>query len=119
VNPKALDRVRRALGERVAQRTTQLKDITVEMHATAPRGGVNLNAFGQPRSAPDEPPAVEFGDLLNTIDNSVKVEGLVGSVVVNRPWLEYGFDVDGRRLRPRPMGRLAIAELKREVESGS
>lgn len=113
MNPKALARVRRKYEAHITRRAYELRDITVELHVTAPRGGLNLNYFKEPRSAGGEQPAVEFGTLTNTIANSVTINGLEASVVVNRPWLEYGYYKGAVRVAPRPMGRMAISRLKR------
>lgn len=110
----AADRIRQKLAERVRVRAEQAERIAARLHMTAPRGGTNLNRYGQPRSAPGEQPAVETGALLGRILNETKVDGLRAQVTVNYAVLEYGYDANGRRLAPRPMGRMTVARLKAE-----
>lgn len=92
-----------------------LQRITLETHADAPRGGSNRNYFGEPRSAPGEQPAIEFGELYSRIE----LEGYEeipfgGRVFVNYPFLEFGYTTRlGNRhvLEPRPMGEIALSRL--------
>lgn len=86
---------------------------------TSPRGGTNLNRFGQPRSAPGEPPAVETGELLGRILNGTIISGMRAEVAVNYVVLEYGYDKNGRRLLPRPNGRMTIEQMRREEITGA
>src|SRR5690606_41381907 len=81
-----------------------------------PRGGTNLNFFGQPRSAPGEPPAIEFGELITAMHLELNVDraAATASFVVNRVGLEFG----ERNVAPRPMGRMTSARLKQEVSGG-
>lgn len=110
---KALARIRGKLGDRVELRGMRGHDIAVELHETAPRGGTNLNAYGQNRSAPGEPPAVEHGDLREALLNGYSFDesSLTARFVANHVLLEYGTV----RMDPRPMGRLTIEQLKQEV----
>lgn len=110
---KALARIRGKLGDRVEERGMRGHDIAVELHETAPRGGVNLNAYGQHRSAPGEPPAIEHGDLREALLNgySYDQQSLTARFVANTVYLEYGTV----HVEPRPMGRLTIEQLKQEV----
>lgn len=112
---KALKRIRGKLGDRVEERGMRGHDIAVELHETSPRGGINLNAYGQNRSAPGEPPAVEHGDLREALLNGYSFDesGLTAKFVANTVFLEYGTV----HMSPRPMGRLTVEQLKQEVAS--
>lgn len=118
---QAAERIRAKLEARVHERTTEVAHSAAQLHMNAPRGGVNLNMYGQPRSAPGEQPAIETGELLSRI---LKPEygPMRGVAVVNYADLEWGYDAAvaitstaayGRyRVEPRPMGRMVLAELK-------
>lgn len=122
----AAARIRQKLAERVRVRAEQAERIAAQLHMNAPRGGTNLNMFGQPRSAPGEQPAVETGALLGRILNETVISGLRAQVTVNYKVLEYGYYVGARsrisdraeltpsRMAPRPMGRMTVARLKAE-----
>lgn len=126
----AMRRIRPKLGDRVEQRAFDGRDIAVELHETAPRGGESINAHGQPRSAPGEQPAIEHGDLREVMLNEFTFDErtLTASFPVNYIVLEYGYDVGARsrisdkatlsagRLDPRPMGRMTSDKLKQEVK---
>lgn len=118
---EAVARVRRRLGHRVESRALRGQDIAVELHETAPRGGENTNRYGEQRSAPGEPPAIETGQLLASMRDGYEYDPstMTASFVTNYAVLEYGYDKDGRRLEPRPMGRQTIDKLKQEVSGGS
>ena len=113
----ALARIRGKLAARVEARARQGQRIAIDLHENAPRGGSNLNFFGQPRSAPGEPPAIEFGELISAISLELAVdrEAATASFVVNRVGLEWG----NRNVAPRPMGRMTSALLKQEVSGGA
>lgn len=113
-----LNRLQNKVIERARERAQELQDITVELHVTAPRGGSYLNSLGQFRSAPGEPPAVEFGDLTARLQEPVQREGDAFSTIVNYKVLEAG-TFGGQRIAPRPMGHLAVQQLKARVRSGS
>lgn len=114
---KALARIRSKLADRVQQRATRGRDIALDLHLNAPRGGTNLNVWGEPRSAPNEPPAIEYGDLYAAIQSGLEVDKARAraTFVVNRVLLEYGT----RNMGPRPMGRMTSTYLKQEVQDGS
>lgn len=98
------------------RRARQLSKIAADLHRDAPRGGHYLNMHGQPRSAPGEQPATETGELLEAIENGVTITHAEATVVVNNAALEFGgITGDGNLVRPRPMGRMAVAKLKAEV----
>lgn len=103
--------VEQAASRHVKGRADLLRGIAKNLHRTAPRGGTNTNRFGEPRSAPGEPPAMETGALFTAIDQGVTQLALEAQVVVNYRLLEDG----SRRMRPRPLGRIAAAELKARV----
>lgn len=95
----------------VALRAYELQEIILTRHDNAPRGGDWLNAFGEPRSAPGEDPAIEFGDLRDAIERGVTETGrLQFDVVANRVGLEFGEPENN--VKPRPMGRHALEEHK-------
>lgn len=106
-----------AAEKHVAKRAQQLSEIAKDLHRTAPRGGSAVNHRGEHRSAPGEPPAMEDGGLFAMLDQGVEVDGTRATVVVN-----FGFgpgkgsmEAGTRRMRPRPLGALAVAALKARV----
>lgn len=110
----ALKRIRTRLSHRVEARALRAQDIAIQLHETAPRGGVNYNYYGDPRSAPGEQPAIEYGTLLTAMRDEYQYDPstLTASFVANRLHLEYGT----RHIDPRPMGRMTIDQLKQEVK---
>lgn len=129
----AMRLVRTRVGRRVESRALRGQDIAIQLHETAPRGGANVNRYGEPRSAPGEPPAIETGDLLESMRDGYQYDAstLTASFIANYVVQEYGYDVGDRsrisdkqslaagRMDPRPMGRLTIEQLKQEAASGS
>lgn len=107
----AAARIRAKLDAHVQGLTTKVRDETARLHLNAPRGGVNFNMYGQPRSAPGEQPAIETGELLFRIMQPERSD-MRGEIVVNYADLEYGYVEDGRRVEPRPMGRMILDRLK-------
>lgn len=117
-----------AASRHVKKRANELSDIAKNLHRSAPRGGTAKNKFGERRSAPGEPPAMESGGLFAEIDQGVEVTGMQATVIVNRKVLEFGYQVGARSrlsdrkglaggvLKPRPLGRKASAELKAHVK---
>lgn len=103
--------IEQAAGRHVKKRAEELSDIAKRLHRTAPRGGKAKNAFGERRSAPGEPPAMESGGLFASIDQGVTVDRMSAQVIVNFKLLEAGT----RRMKPRPLGAFASAELKSRV----
>lgn len=96
------------------KRALELQAIAIELHSSAPRGGVNINARGRFRSAPGEQPAPEFGGLMEAIrDTPQKMTDEAGNpgfrTVVNRVYLEKPPMI---RIAPRPLGRMAAERLK-------
>lgn len=100
--------IRDAATRHLRKRARELSGIAKDLHRTAPRGGRNLNIFGEPRSAPGEVPAMETGALFANIDQGVEVNGLEATVIVNYRDLEFG----RHRTEPRPLGEIASAEFK-------
>ena len=96
------------VNQHVKQRTVELKELTLDLHKNAPRGGSNFNRFGEARSAPGEQPAQETNRLFANIDQSVTPISNGFSVMVNWKLLEFG----GRKLRPRPLGRISLSIFK-------
>jgi hypothetical protein len=82
----------------------------LELHESAPRGGDTLNAFGQPRSAPGEPPAREYGSLTRALNAGSQVTPRGARAPVNYLVLERGYAP--RNLEPRPLGRIALDRVK-------
>lgn len=113
----ALKRIRGKLGDRVEERAQRGKEIALDLHLNAPRTGTNLNVWGEPRSAENEPPAIEYGDLYATILGGLDVDkaNLRAAFVTNYVLLEYGT----RNMGPRPMGRMTSTYLKQEAQGGS
>jgi hypothetical protein len=108
MNQTALNNLRQRYLEHTRGRGAELRDIADELHNNAPRGGTNLNSFGQNRSAAGEVPAVEFGNLLADIQNGLTETPTGVTVLVNRKFLEYGT----WKMGAHPLGRLAIEALK-------
>jgi len=115
----AIRRIRPKVADRVEQRAFEGRDIAVELHETAPRGGIHTNAYDQHRSAPGEQPAIEHGDLREVLLNELTFDErtLTAQFVANYVVLEFGYDKNGRRLDPRPQGRMTSDRLKREARS--
>jgi hypothetical protein len=117
MNASTLNLIKRKLHEQTLKRAEQLQEIAASQHANAPRGGDALNRYGENRSAPGEPPAPETLELLSRIENGLKETPDAIQVAVNYTVLELGYQKNGRILEPRPNGRLAVEELKRQVSS--
>lgn len=97
----------------VKARANELSSIAKDLHRNAPRGGVNINRFGETRSKPGDPPAMETGELFAKLDQGVTVDGTTAEVVVNYSVLEFGTV----RMKPRPLGRKSSAELQKRVKA--
>ena len=105
---RALEVIDNSATRHVRARANLLSGITKDLHRTAPRGGENVNQFGEPRSAPGEVPAMETGGLFAEIDQGVEIRPKEATVIVNRTVLEFGTPY----IRPRPLGRRASATFK-------
>lgn len=120
----------RLRGERVARtkrRAKQLQAIAKEKHRNAARDGPGINMFGEHRSAPGGPPAMETGALFAIIDQGLEQDGKTFRVPVNYAPLEFGFAVGARSriadrkglhanaVEPRPLGQQSVAELQQQV----
>lgn len=103
--------IEQAASRHIKGRAELLSSIAKDLHRTAPRGGDNLNRFNERRSAPGEAPAMETGELFAAIDQGIEQTGMQATVVVNTRYLEDGT----RTMAKRPLGRLALAELKSRV----
>lgn len=110
----AMALINRTGDQHVHARAVQGSEIAVQLHANAPRGGSNVNRYGQPRSAPSEAPAVEDGTLLAALQDPPQPVQDGYAITVNRAQLEGGT----RYVRPRPMGAMTIEQLKRNVAGG-
>ena len=113
--------IEQAASRHVRDRAKQLADTAKSLHKIAPRGGPGINTFGERRSpaAGGTAPAIEFGGLFASIDQGITQKGLEAQVVVN-----FGFgpgkgsmEEGTRRMRPRPLGKLALAEFEQKVRS--
>jgi hypothetical protein len=102
-----------ALKRHLKRRADLLSGTAKDLHRNAPRGGENVNRFGERRSAALEVPAMETGGLFARLDQGVEVDAKEARVVVNHKLLEDGT----RRMKPRPLGAEAVAEFKRKVRS--
>lgn len=100
--------------QRVHARAVQGSEIAVQLHVNAPRGGSNVNRYGQPRSAPGEQPAVEDGQLLQALQDPPQPVDGGYAFTVNRAQLEPGT----RYMASRPLGAMTIEQLKRNVNGG-
>lgn len=103
-----------AAAPHVKARAQELSGIAKDLHRNAPRGGVNRNRFGETRSKPGDPPAMETGELFAKLDQGVTLNGTTAEVVVNYTVLEFGTI----RMKPRPLGRKASAELQKRAGEG-
>jgi len=104
----------------------------------SPRGGQNENVRGQKRSAPGEPPAPEFGDLIKSVRFQVRhtTSGWIvecGSTLRKAVYLEFGAargrvmqarDVSGKFIKaktmswilyPRPVWGPAMMRLRSKM----
>lgn len=108
--PQAIKRLQQRQAEHIRKRAREFADVVKAEHRNAPRGGENLNRFGEKRSAPGEPPAMETGGLFAEIDQGVDVDMAKreARVVANYAVLENGT----RRMEPRPLGRISLAKFK-------
>lgn len=108
-----IDKHRVKRGLHVRKRAREYAEVVKEEHRTAPRGGAGINMFGEPRSAPGEPPAMETGALFAQIDQGLDVDMAKreARVVANYAVLENGT----RRMEPRPLARIALAKYRGRV----
>lgn len=118
MNVAALERVRQKLEVYTEVRALQLQETVVDLHENAPRGGRNLNANLEPRSAPGEQPATESETLLGLLREGPHKIPKGFRVAVNYRKLEDGFMAPEGRVRPRPMGAIASAEFREVVRRG-
>lgn len=115
MNQTVLQKLKRKHKDWTGFRAEQLSHIAENLHLNAPRGGKSINAFGQPRSAPYEVPAIEYGDLLAKLQQPVKETSDGFEVNVNNVEVEYGHEGDFGYVAPRPLGRIALEEFKQNV----
>src|SRR5690625_5238572 len=107
----ALALIKQRTDQRVHARAVQGSEIAVQLHMNAPRGGSNVNRYGQPRSAAGEQPAVEDGALLAALQDPPQPIPGGYAFTVNRVQLESRT----RYMAPRPLGAMTIAQLKRDA----
>lgn len=103
----AVRRGREGLTEHVTGLASEGQRFAVQRHDSAPRGGVNLNMFGDRRSAPGEQPAPETGNLGRLLERPPVVQGantkhVSATIIVNYAALE-NYNA-GARIAPRPIG---------------
>lgn len=112
--------IEQAASRHIKARAELLSAIAKDLHRNAPRAGPGVNQFGELRSplAGGTAPAMETGGMYAMLDQGITQEGMEAQVVVN-----FGFGPDKgsmeegtRRMKPRPLGRLAVAELKARVQ---
>jgi hypothetical protein len=92
---------------------------TVDLFVTAvkERAVELISTPGPPRSSPGNPPHVDTGALVASIESSVDNRDMTGRVGTN---LEYGLYLElgtKRGLAPRPWLRRALAETMSRVRS--
>lgn len=104
----------RALREHVYPAAQYGRDTAIDLHLTSPRGGRNVNAFGQQRSAPGEPPAKEFGQLERALKTPIMLEGNGAAFIVNNRHLEDGTV----HIAPRPNGLKTLNKMRQRAKSG-
>ena len=124
MNTAIVDRIRAKAIARAVQRAEEAQDAAKDLHRNAPRGGSAVNAFGEPRSAPGEPPAMEYGGLFANLDQRFERTAEGARAPVNYRVLEFGYQVGARsrisdrkslnagRLEPRPLGALTLALMR-------
>lgn len=107
-------KVKARINQHVERRAKEYQSTVKAAHRNAPRGGQNLNKFGERRSAPGEPPAMETGQLFAVLDQGLTREGDAHfRVPANYKLLENGT----RKMRPRPLARISLAEFKAKARS--
>lgn len=108
-----IERHRVKRGQHIRKRAREYAEVVKTEHRNAPRGGRNLNMFGEPRSAPGEPPAMETGQLFAQIDQGVDadVRKREAKVIANYRVLEDGT----RRMEPRPLSRIALVKYRGQL----
>lgn len=97
---RAIAKLERSLDHREQQGI----EAAATFHMEAPRGGQNINDFGDRRSAWGEAPAIEYGTLLDLILNHRIRSPLFRAFIVNYLELEW--------LLNRPLGQFTLDELK-------
>ena len=118
---EAKRRTREKAYHHMRARARELQQLVKDKHRDAKRRGDNLNMFGERRSAPGDPPAMETGGLFAAIDQELELNGnpeqranhQTGKVTVNLTVLEHGT----RTMAARPLAREALAEYKQRVRS--
>jgi hypothetical protein len=124
MNTELIARIRRKAADHAFTRARDTQEVAKSEHRDAPRGGSATNAFGESRSAPGEPPAMEYGRLFAKLDQQLQrtLEG--GRAPVNYRVLEFGYQVGVRsrisdrkslragRLEPRPLGAITLAIMR-------
>lgn len=127
MNERLVARIRAAAIERARDRARDAQAIAKAQHRDAPRGGSNRNRFGEARSAPGEPPAMETGRLFARLDQGYEETPEGARVPVNYRVLEFGYSVGARSrlsdrkglsangLQPRPLGAITLALLREKT----
>jgi len=102
-------------GDRAEAWAFSISKRAAELHRDAPRGGTNLNRYGDRRSAPGEVPATEEGRLLDLIRLGTRPIRRGGEATVNYKKLEEG----NEGVAPRPLGVIVMAEIRAIARSGA
>lgn len=123
-------RLKQERNDRTKRRARQYQALVKDDHRNAPRGGTALNMWGEHRSAPGEPPAMETGELFAKIDQGLeRITNSEYRVTANYAVLEHGYNVGARTrisdrkglaagiLAPRPLAQQAVAELRQQVDA--
>jgi hypothetical protein len=100
---------------RVAVHGATMNTIDLFVTAVKERAVELISTPGPPRSTPGNPPHVDTGDLVVSVESSVDNRDMTGRVGTN---LEYGLYLETgtkRGLAPRPWLRRALAETTARV----
>jgi hypothetical protein len=99
----------------VVQETTDTVKDRIETLMMEPKSGVKYAALPHVSSAPGQAPAIQFGDLLNSIHTQMeRSAGVATSYVYSdlerAAWLELGTG----RIAPRPAWTVALESMREE-----
>jgi hypothetical protein len=138
MNTRLIARLKDQLVTRARDRAVLANEIAVEEHQRAPRGGVTythhlrtltradgsrfvgpVQARASPHtaSAPGEAPARDTGGLEGRLRAGTTTTPAGARAPVNARVLEFGYTQHpgGVMMEPRPLGAIALAELRRRV----
>lgn len=106
------DTMQRAVNQHVEVMANIGRELVIDIHLSAPRGGEYENQFGQMRSAEGEQPAQETGELLSRLQQPVTVRGYSAFFNVNYDVLETGGLTEFGSVAARPMGQMTVNQLR-------